>query len=436
MKLLRTSVLLLCGCGVSTAELADDPRARSGSASIDYESPGAPRRSTDDPPPIDAGRRNDDELIDVDAGQPETPRDAGRPLETIPDAGQPETPRDAGQPETPRDAGIPRECVPMDTRTCRTTCGSTSSQTCDGTGTWNQCRVPQEVCNDGVDNDCDGRTDDRDFDCPPPRRRCEDTEGNSCNGDPGYGNRCAPQDNTGGCSPARFHAWCNRRNPAYPDIWDNWIRNWVDSRCDGALAETGTQYSTWYCTSSNNERFECTTPLVLSFDGQPVSFERSRASFAFTPGRSVRSDWPSAVTPWLARDVNGNGRIDDGAELFGSDTRLPSGRTAVNGFEALAALDDDGDGVVDARDAAFPSLLLWRDMDGDKRSTPDELEPLAQAGVASLSTGFVVRTRCDGRGNCERERGTFTSASGRQGAVIDVYLRVHDAPRARSAPRR
>lgn len=435
MKLLRTSLLFLCGCGVSTAELSDDPRARSDSASIDYEVPGGPRRDTGRAGATpDAGQPIIIELF-PDAGAPETPRDGGgpNPEEHFPDAGLPETPRDAGQPETPRDAGIPRECVPMDRRACSTTCGSTSTQVCDGTGAWARCQIPSEVCGDGVDNDCDGRTDDRDTDCPPPRRRCEDTEGGSCNGDPGYGNRCSPADNTGGCSAARFHAWCNRRNPAYPDIWDNWIRNWVDSRCDGTVQETGTQYSTWYCTSSNNERFECTTPLVLSFDGAKVTFERTHGEFAFTPGRAVHSDWPSAVTPWLARDVNGNGRIDDGSELFGSDTRLPDGRTATNGFEALAALDGNDDGVVDAKDPAFSSLLVWRDADGDKRSTKAELEPLKAAGVTALATRFDVEPRCDARGNCERERGVFTTRAGKSGVLVDVHLRVREAQRSGGA---
>lgn len=430
----RTSslLLLLCGCGVSTAELNDwqgGPQAQTSPSPLDLERSRPPARAHDAGRSVDEPGGRDD-LGAPDAGEPtpEPSGDAGVPTpEPTRDAGAPtpEPTSDAGAPtpEPTRDAGVPRECTPATTRSCATACGSSATQRCDDEGRWGTCTTPREVCDDGLDNDCDGLVDDRDPDCPPRRRRCEDTEGGGCNGDLGYGNRCAPSDNTHGCSASRFHAWCNRRNPAYPNVWDTWIRTWVASRCDGAVQETGGQYSTWYCVSSSNDRYECTTPLVLSFDGAPVRFEVRAAPFAYTPGRALQSDWPNAVTPWLARDLNGNGAIDDGSELFGSDTRLGA-RTALNGFEALAALDANHDGVVDAKDPAFSQLLLWRDVDGDKRTSPGELQRLSTAGVTSLRTGFTVAPRCDGRGNCERERGRFTTSTGVVGALVDVHLRT------------
>jgi hypothetical protein len=56
---------------------------------------------------------------------------------------------------------------------------------------------------------------------------------------------------------------------------------------------------------------------------------------------SVITDWPTSTTPWLALDRNGNGRIDDGGELFGSATLLRSGEPASNGFVALRELDSN-----------------------------------------------------------------------------------------------
>lgn len=47
---------------------------------------------------------------------------------------------------------------------------------------------------------------------------------------------------------------------------------------------------------------------------------------------------------FLALDRNGNRRIDGGAELFGD-------AAAANGWVALAQLDANGDGTIDARDA-------------------------------------------------------------------------------------
>jgi hypothetical protein len=168
------------------------------------------------------------------------------------------------------------------------------------------------------------------------------------------------------------------------------------------------------------------TPLVLSFDGGPVEFSSSAAAFEVGgPGMCSGTDWPTARTPWLAIDLDGNGFIDGGHELFGSGTVLPDGARAAHGFAALAALDSNADGKIDAADARFAELLLWHDHDGDKLSMPGELTPLTDAGVEAIELDYTVDERCDARANCERERArfAFTAAGERRvGEVVDVYL--------------
>jgi hypothetical protein len=167
------------------------------------------------------------------------------------------------------------------------------------------------------------------------------------------------------------------------------------------------------------------TPLVVAFAGEPVTFTQGGGAFAFSAGVRTPSDWPTATTPWIALDRDGDGAITSGAELFGSSTVLPDGRTARNGFEALAALDANHDGVIDARDPMFASLLLWSDRDGNRTSSPDELVPLASR-VVSISLDDRVVVRCDGRNNCERERAQLRwrddAGAMHDGAVIDIYL--------------
>jgi hypothetical protein len=180
----------------------------------------------------------------------------------------------------------------------------------------------------------------------------------------------------------------------------------------------------WCCCASNGS---CNTPLVLSFDGAPVTYPAASGQFELVrPGSGLSTDWPAARTPWLVLDVNGNGRIDDGRELFGSMTVLPDGRLAANGFEALAALDANHDGVLDARDPGFARLRLWSDVNRDRHSSPGELRTLAQEGVVSLQLGYTVERRCDAGGNCEVERASFAwrDAQGQQrrGALVDVHL--------------
>lgn len=174
-----------------------------------------------------------------------------------------------------------------------------------------------------------------------------------------------------------------------------------------------------FCRRTHRGR-TCMTPLVVAFDGQPIEFVTSQRRFAFTPGDPVVTDWPTATTPWIALDRDGDGAITSGAELFGDSTG-----DANNGFEALAVLDDNHDGVVDRDDAAFAALVLWADTNADRKSSPDELSPLSGV-VVSIPLAYHLDARCV-RGNCEGERGTlhWRDAGGmRTGAVVDVYLRT------------
>lgn len=159
------------------------------------------------------------------------------------------------------------------------------------------------------------------------------------------------------------------------------------------------------------------TPLVVAFDNQTVQFTPASAGFA--------TDWPTSATPWLALDRDGDGAITSGAELFGDATAKPDGSLASGGFDALAALDANGDGRIDRVDPMFGSLLLWADHDGDRTSSPRELTPASRV-IEVIELGYRSEPRCDARLNCERERSVvrYRDAAGttREGAMVDVYL--------------
>jgi hypothetical protein len=170
----------------------------------------------------------------------------------------------------------------------------------------------------------------------------------------------------------------------------------------------------------------CSTPLVLAFDDEPVEFTQAAGQFDLSGrGLSIATDWVSAKTPWLAVDLDHNGAIDDGRELFGSMTVLANGQRATNGFEALAPLDADGDGWITRRDPGFAELRVWRDTNQDRRSSRSELGSVAEAGLVSIELRNHVVPRCCASG-CEMERARFTfrdaNARLRQGSVIDVHL--------------
>ncbi len=185
----------------------------------------------------------------------------------------------------------------------------------------------------------------------------------------------------------------------------------------------------WGCSVAEDfDSCACNTPLVLKFDAAPVQMMQS-ASATFDidgVGACVTTDWPTADTPWLALDLDLDGTIDSGRELFGSGTRLDGARRARNGFLALEPLDTDRNGRIDARDERFSELVLWSDHDGDKRGTLAEMEPLSMRSVLSIDLGYTIDRQCDDRGNCgvERSAFTFVDSTGNiaKGEVVDLHL--------------
>jgi len=313
------------------------------------------------------------------------------------------------------------------------------------------CVPTAEVCGNSKDDDCDGMIDCDDADCAAtckpqqctsyPEQMCAIPNCNTHSGDDEAA--CMAAGNAGGCTATELKAWCRRRvDPEPNNLWYQIHQQWVDDRCGGSVTYTDVNGKGVYscvdkvaCTT-----FTCVTPLVLVFEpgagvvyrapSQLAPFDLSAAQ----DGSGVTTDWPTAATPWLVLDRDGDGVISSGRELFGSAT-LVDGQPASNGFEALAPLDANHDGVLDARDPGFARLALWSDRDGDRISAPAELTSLATADVVSLSLRVDLRQRCDPRGNCAMEHAAFTwrgtDGQPRRGEVVDVHLVVHAAPAAR-----
>ncbi len=129
----------------------------------------------------------------------------------------------------------------------------------------------------------------------------------------------------------------------------------------------------------------------------------------------------------LVWDRNGNGKIDNGGELFGNNTVLAGGARAANGFAALADLDGNHDGRIDAADAAYAQLRVWRDGDSDAVAASTELLTLADAGVQSIGTGFAAQTLADAQGNQHLQAGQYTGTDGNAHAVDDVWFAADTA---------
>jgi len=168
------------------------------------------------------------------------------------------------------------------------------------------------------------------------------------------------------------------------------------------------------------------SPLVLDLAGDGVhpTSTAGGVTFDLLGHGPVRTSWIAGDDALLVLDRNGNGRIDDGTELFG-----PAVAPVDDGFAALALLDQPGqggnnDGRIDAGDLMFGELRLWTDTDGDGRSRPFELRHLSSAGVVALSLA-ITRTSSpvtDRHGNDLGLRGSFQRAGGDDGLMVDVLF--------------
>ena len=166
-------------------------------------------------------------------------------------------------------------------------------------------------------------------------------------------------------------------------------------------------------------------PLILDLDGNGLETVGLAANIHFDhdgDGVLTLTGWAGKDDALLVWDRNGNGAIDTGAELFGDFTPMPNGTLAPNGFAALAALDSNGDGVIDASDPAFHELKLWRDTSQDGKTDSGELSSLADAGIVSLNLANTLKNQNLANGNQLTREGSFTRTDGTTSAMGEFNL--------------
>jgi Ca2+-binding RTX toxin-like protein len=160
-------------------------------------------------------------------------------------------------------------------------------------------------------------------------------------------------------------------------------------------------------------------PLVLDLDNDGIELTAvgvSTTHFDFDgDGFAEQTGWLSSDDGFLAIDSNGNGTIDGIGELFGNQN--------VDGFTALAALDSNHDGKVDASDAQFANLKVWRDLNGDGVSTSNEVFSLADVGIQSIGTVATPSTEIIA-GNAIGFTGQFVRTDGSTGLAAAAFFQT------------
>ncbi|QFT30416.1 Bifunctional hemolysin/adenylate cyclase precursor [Labrenzia sp. THAF82] len=163
-------------------------------------------------------------------------------------------------------------------------------------------------------------------------------------------------------------------------------------------------------------------PLVFDLDGDGL--ELTSMVTGVSPmfdmdgdGFAEHSGWVAPDDGLLTLDLNANGTIDDINELFGG--------VGQSGFEALSAYDLNGDGKIDAQDAVYSDLRIWRDLDRDAETDAGELFSLSELDIASID----LTATDDGSQNALNvvaRTGSFTRGDGSTGTVGDIEFRINN----------
>ncbi|MCV2216974.1 hypothetical protein [Thauera sp. Sel9] len=158
-------------------------------------------------------------------------------------------------------------------------------------------------------------------------------------------------------------------------------------------------------------------PLVLDFGGPAAALSNVHFDFDLDADGTLDRMPLLGGSGYLALDRNGNGRVDDGRELFGPNTG--------NGFDELAALDGDGNGWIDENDAAWSQLRIWRP-DAQGMGT---LQTLKEAGVGAFYLGradtrFSFNNAANETLGMMRASSIYLREDGSVGTVSQVDLAV------------
>ena len=158
-------------------------------------------------------------------------------------------------------------------------------------------------------------------------------------------------------------------------------------------------------------------PLVINLKGNIASVSDVKVSFDLdADGEKDEISVLNADSGYLSLDLNGDGIINDGSELFGTKSG--------DGFKDLSVYDSDGNGWIDEADPVFEKLKITV-MDAEGNQT---LYSLKDKGVGALclqreDTDFSLKSLNDNHTNgLIRKTGFFLYEDGLAGTMQHLDL--------------
>jgi len=159
-------------------------------------------------------------------------------------------------------------------------------------------------------------------------------------------------------------------------------------------------------------------PLVINFNGSAAELTNMRFAFDLDADGSMENI--PTVRPgsgFLAFDINEDGIINNGHELFGPRTG--------NGFAELAAYDQDGNNWIDENDPVYDSLSIWtRDQEGKGTLTSLGERGVGALYLASVGSEFHLRDATNQPTGEIATTGIYVGEDGEVGTIQQVNLAV------------
>lgn len=159
-------------------------------------------------------------------------------------------------------------------------------------------------------------------------------------------------------------------------------------------------------------------PLVINLKGGAPAFSRGTFNFDIDcDGKSEQIHQLSSSCAFLALDLNNDGAINDGKELFGPSTG--------DGFKELGMYDTDGNGWIDENDPVFEKLRIWtKDEDGTDRLFALGVKGVGAIYVGNISTDFAMKNNENDLMGQIRKTGIFINENGTAGTIQHIDMVV------------
>ncbi|MDE7216819.1 MAG: hypothetical protein K2N20_01850, partial [Helicobacter sp.] len=162
---------------------------------------------------------------------------------------------------------------------------------------------------------------------------------------------------------------------------------------------------------------------TLIIDLGVYGVELSNDTFSFdleADGESDQISRPKGNSGFLALDKNGDGIINDGTELFGTQNG--------DGFKDLARYDSNGDGKIDKDDPIYDKLRIWKPgANGDQ----GELIGLGEVGIGAIyldakNNEQLMQSASGETLGVQRKSAAYQRTDGSEGQIYHIDLAKRD----------